>query len=44
MDISQYLDLNTKIKAISRNSTKYLENFKNILTFLYSVYINDGLK
>ncbi len=37
-DISQYLDLNTKIKAISRNSTKNLENFKISLTFLCSVY------
>ncbi len=27
-DISQYLDLNTKIKAISRNGTKHLENLK----------------
>ncbi len=36
-DISQYLDLNTKIKAISRNITKHLENFKISLTFLCSV-------
>ena len=34
---SQYLDLNTKIKAISRNSTKHLENFKIFLTCLCSV-------
>ncbi len=36
-DISQYLDLNTKIKAISRNGTKHLDNFKISLTFLCSV-------
>ncbi len=36
-DICQYLDLNTKIKANSRNSTKYLENFKISLTFFCSV-------
>ena len=36
-DICQYLDLNTKIKAISRNSTKQLESFKISLTFLCSV-------
>ncbi len=37
-DICQYLDLNIKIKANSRNCTKHLENFKISLTFLYSVY------
>ncbi len=36
--ICQYLDLNTKIKANSRNRTKHLENFKISLTFLCIVY------
>ncbi len=36
-DICQYLDLNTKIKANSRNITKHLEHFKISLTFLCSV-------
>ncbi len=36
-DICQYVDINTKIKTISWNSTKHLENFKISLTFLCSV-------
>ena len=32
-DICQYLDLNTKIKANSRNGIKYVVNFKISLTF-----------
>ncbi len=32
-DICQYLDLNTKIKANLRNSTKHLENFKISFSF-----------
>ena len=38
--ISQYLDLNTNIKANSRKCTKYVVNFKITLTFLCSVHVD----
>ncbi len=38
-DICQYLDLNTKIKANSRNCTKHLEHFKYPQLFLCSLYV-----
>ena len=37
-DICQYLDLNTKIKIKSRDSTKHLENLKISLTFCVVYY------